>query len=57
MSVYLDYSLDESYTPQKIAIRAGNNSLDLENVGVLDVNEPKGWVDLDLWVDDGQYLV
>jgi anaphase-promoting complex subunit 10 len=50
----LDYALDESYTPQKISIKAGNNALDLENVGVLDMNEPKGWIDLDLWIDDAQ---
>jgi hypothetical protein len=54
VSIYLDYVLDESYTPQKIAIKAGNNALDLENVGILEVDEPKGWVELDLWVDDGQ---
>ncbi len=52
VSIFLDYSLDESYTPKQIAVKAGNNAHDLQNVAVLDVNEPKGWVDLELFVDD-----
>ena len=28
--MYLDYKLDESYTPNKIAIRAGNSVADLK---------------------------
>ena len=30
ISLYLDYKLDESYTPNKVAIRAGNSVADLK---------------------------
>lgn len=30
LHLYLDYKLDESYTPNKIAVRAGNSFYDLK---------------------------
>jgi anaphase-promoting complex subunit 10 len=43
MHFYLDHKLDESYTPTKISIRAGNTYHELEEVHVLEVNEPREW--------------
>mmetsp|Transcript_4027 Transcript_4027/g.5882 ORF Transcript_4027/g.5882 Transcript_4027/m.5882 type:complete len:184 (+) Transcript_4027:469-1020(+) len=41
---YLDYKLDESYTPKKLSLRAGTTFHDLEEVHLLELEEPNGWV-------------
>jgi anaphase-promoting complex subunit 10 len=47
--LYLDYKLDESYTPKKISIKAGTTFHDLQPVHVLEVGEdPNGWVKVDI---------
>ncbi|GAB6033267.1 Anaphase-promoting complex subunit 10 [Chamberlinius hualienensis] len=42
--IYADYKSDESYTPKRISIRAGTHFNDLQEVEVIDLNEPSGWV-------------
>lgn len=42
--IYLDYNLDESYTPKKIAIRSGTSLHDLMDVTAIELHEPVGWV-------------
>nr|XP_018900999.1 PREDICTED: anaphase-promoting complex subunit 10 [Bemisia tabaci] len=42
--IYTDYKMDESYTPSRVSIRAGTNFNDLQEVEVVDLNEPSGWV-------------
>ncbi|GLV35615.1 Anaphase Promoting Complex subunit 10, partial [Carabus blaptoides fortunei] len=42
--IYTDYKLDESYTPNRISIRAGTHFNDLQEVEVIMLNEPTGWV-------------
>ncbi|KAK6506055.1 anaphase promoting complex subunit doc1 [Arthrobotrys conoides] len=41
--VFLDYGQDESYTPTKIAIYAGTGYHDLQEVCILEFNQPTGW--------------
>lgn len=41
---YLDYKLDESYTPKKLSVRAGTTFHDLEEVHLLELEEPNGWI-------------
>jgi anaphase-promoting complex subunit 10 len=48
VALYLDYNLDESYTPKKIAIKAGTTFHDLVEIQVVDLHEPMGWVKLSL---------
>ena len=43
ISLFLDFKSDESYTPSKISIRAGNNLQDLKEVHYLELKEPSGW--------------
>ena len=43
LALYADYKLDESYTPSKISVRAGNSFHDLREIKVVDLNEPVGW--------------
>ncbi|EAA00431.4 anaphase-promoting complex subunit 10 [Anopheles arabiensis] len=42
--IYSDYKLDESYTPSRISIRCGTHFNDLQEVEVVDLCEPSGWV-------------
>lgn len=42
--LYLDYGLDESYTPKKLSIAAGTSTHDLVDITTVEVNEPTGWV-------------
>jgi anaphase-promoting complex subunit 10 len=44
VSFFLDYKLDESYTPKKLSLRAGTTFHDLEEVHMLELDEPNGWV-------------
>ena len=48
VAFYLDYNLDESYTPKRMSVRAGNTAHDLEEVRAIDLNEPMGWVNIPL---------
>ena len=49
VAFYLDYSLDESYTPQRIGIKAGVTFHDLEEIKVVEMNEPVGWISVPLY--------
>ena len=42
VAFYLDFGLDESYTPKKISIRAGSTFHDRQEIHVEELNEPSG---------------
>jgi len=44
VAIYADFKLDESYTPSKLVIRAGNSYRDLKDVASATLHEPQGWV-------------
>ncbi|CAM9260495.1 unnamed protein product [Choristocarpus tenellus] len=44
VALYLDNTLDESYTPKKVSVRAGSSYHDLVEITVKELNEPMGWV-------------
>ena len=46
--IYLDFQLDESYTPKKISIRTGTSLHDLVDVTAIELHEPMGWVTIAL---------
>ncbi|RLN93124.1 hypothetical protein BBJ28_00024424 [Nothophytophthora sp. Chile5] len=48
VALYLDYKLDESYTPKKISIRCGATVHDLKEIHVQHVVEPNGWISIPL---------
>ena len=52
VSLYVDYATDESYTPKKISLRAGTCVHDLMDVAVVELNEPIGWVNVDVQQTD-----
>jgi len=45
-----NYKSDESYTPQPLSVRIGSSHHDLQEVQVVDLREPDGWVRIPLAV-------
>ncbi|RUS20085.1 anaphase-promoting complex, subunit 10-domain-containing protein [Endogone sp. FLAS-F59071] len=52
VSIYTDYKQDESYTPSKISVRAGTGYHDLQEIQVIELEEPIGWEDIPLYTDE-----
>jgi Anaphase-promoting complex (APC), subunit 10 len=48
ISIYTDFKSDESYTPNKISIRVGNDPHDLRQAEILELDEPSGWINTEL---------
>lgn len=48
MRVYLDFTLDESYTPTRMEFYAGMGGNDLIEFAVWQGTSPRGWVDINL---------
>ena len=46
--LYADYKADESYTPSKISVRAGNHFHDLHQIELIELEEPSGWLTVSL---------
>ncbi len=46
--LYMDYSIDESYTSKKISVRSGTTQHDLIDVTALELQEPIGWCQINL---------
>ena len=53
IGMYLDYKGDESYTPNKISVRIGNDFHDLKQVELIELDEPCGWVKIELKNSNG----
>ncbi|KAF2673666.1 galactose-binding like protein [Microthyrium microscopicum] len=47
MRIYLDFDLDESYTPTLIRFAAGTGYNDLQDFSTMRFDQPKGWIDVD----------
>ncbi|KAF9533717.1 anaphase-promoting complex, subunit 10/DOC domain-containing protein [Crepidotus variabilis] len=48
MSINLNYPQDDSYTPSTLAIRAGTGPSDLQDVRVVTLDKPDGWLIFDV---------
>lgn len=48
LALYLDYRLDESYTPKHISVRAGNSFIDMTEIHTQELDEPHGWIRIPL---------
>jgi anaphase-promoting complex subunit 10 len=46
--IYLDFELDESYTPTRITLSGGTGYHDLIGFASLEFSQPKGWIDVPL---------
>ncbi|KAF9473751.1 galactose-binding like protein [Pholiota conissans] len=48
ISIHLNFPLDDSYTPSTLAIRAGTGPSDLQDVRVVTLDKPDGWITFDV---------
>jgi len=48
ISIYLSYPQDDSYTPSTLAIRAGTGPNDLQDIRIVTLDKPDGWVTFDI---------
>ena len=48
VAIYTDFRHDESYTPSKVSVRCGTNFNDLQEIEVIELKEPSGWVKIPL---------
>ena len=44
IAIRLDFKLDESYTPNRLSIRAGTSFHDLREIKIVTLNQVNGWV-------------
>jgi len=59
LSIFLCFPLDDSYTPSTMCIRAGTGPADLQDVRVVTLEKPDGWITFDISSearDDGEGL-
>jgi anaphase-promoting complex subunit 10 len=54
--LYLDFKVDESYTPRRVHLRAGTTHNDLEDVRTLELDQPSGWVRVPVGDPNGKGL-
>ncbi|KIY63544.1 anaphase-promoting complex, subunit 10 [Cylindrobasidium torrendii FP15055 ss-10] len=48
LCIYLSHPQDDSYTPSTLAIRAGTGSSDLQDVRIITLDKPDGWITFDV---------
>eukprot|EP00933_Yihiella_yeosuensis_P013518 TRINITY_DN12487_c0_g1_i1.p1 TRINITY_DN12487_c0_g1~~TRINITY_DN12487_c0_g1_i1.p1 ORF type:complete len:219 (+),score=30.34 TRINITY_DN12487_c0_g1_i1:42-698(+) len=48
LRIYTSYRIDESYTPSCISVRIGTAEHDLQEIQVVDLKEPDGWLTVHL---------
>lgn len=41
--MFIDVQHDDSYTPQKLVLRAGTHFGDLQDVKTINLDQPRGW--------------
>ena len=44
LAINLDFKLDESYTPNRLSVRAGTSTADMKEIRAVELEEPTGWV-------------
>ncbi|MES1905993.1 MAG: Anaphase-promoting complex subunit 10, partial [Paramarteilia canceri] len=49
LAIYTDYKVDESYTPKKISIKAGNSVTSLKKFEDIELSDPNGWIIIPLY--------
>ncbi|EJF56498.1 APC10-domain-containing protein [Dichomitus squalens LYAD-421 SS1] len=54
LSMYLSFPMDDSYTPATIAVRAGTGPVDLQDVRILQVEKPDGWITFDVCMEPNE---
>ena len=50
--MYLSHKKDDSYTPEKMGVRAGTSLRDLQDVRVVRFDKPEGWIEFTVSSED-----
>jgi len=50
--VYLSHKKDDSYTPERMGIRAGTSLRDLQDVRTVRFEKPEGWIEFAVSSED-----
>ena len=56
IAIRLDFKLDESYTPNRLSIRAGTSFHDLREIKIVALQEVTGWVMIPLEPPDHPWV-
>ncbi|THH11023.1 hypothetical protein EW145_g931 [Phellinidium pouzarii] len=48
VSLHLSFPLDDSYTPSTLCLRAGTSLSDLQDIRVVTLDKPNGWISFDV---------
>ncbi len=48
LAIYIDFKTDESYTPSRLSIKAGNSFYQLQEIKSIEFEEPVGWFTFNL---------
>mmetsp|Transcript_82888 Transcript_82888/g.164478 ORF Transcript_82888/g.164478 Transcript_82888/m.164478 type:complete len:193 (+) Transcript_82888:72-650(+) len=48
LRLFISYKIDESYTPSCISVRIGTAQHDLQEIQIVDMKEPDGWITIRL---------
>mmetsp|Transcript_41347 Transcript_41347/g.95165 ORF Transcript_41347/g.95165 Transcript_41347/m.95165 type:complete len:193 (-) Transcript_41347:8-586(-) len=54
LKLYTSFKFDESYTPSCISVRIGTGYHDLQEIQVVDLREPDGWISIQLAKPHGE---
>ncbi|KAI0353809.1 anaphase-promoting complex subunit 10 [Trametes cingulata] len=54
LSIYLNYPLDDSYTPANMCIRAGTGPVDMQDLRIVSLEKPDGWVTFDICLEPSE---
>ncbi|RKP26194.1 anaphase-promoting complex, subunit 10/DOC domain-containing protein, partial [Syncephalis pseudoplumigaleata] len=54
LSFYVSYTEDESYTPKRVAIRAGSGPNELSEMYIINLDKPVGWINIPLYNTDSE---
>ena len=46
--------MDDSYTPHTLAIRAGTGPSDLQDIRIVNLDKPDGWVTFDVSAEENE---
>lgn len=48
LAIFLNFEVDDSYTPTRLLIRAGTGLHDLQDIKTISMEQPRGWIQFDV---------
>ncbi|EPQ54131.1 galactose-binding like protein [Gloeophyllum trabeum ATCC 11539] len=54
LSIHLSFPLDDSYTPATLCVRAGTGMNDLQDIRIITLDKPDGWITFDVTTEPNE---